>query len=32
MQPWYDALEELRYLLPDDEAKEKLAGEGWQVI
>lgn len=31
MQPWYTALEAMRYLLPDDQAREKLMGQSWQV-
>jgi len=31
LQPWYSALEAMRYLLPDDQAREKLAGQSWQV-
>jgi hypothetical protein len=31
LQPWYTALETMRYLLPDDQAREKLAGQAWQV-
>jgi hypothetical protein len=31
LQPWYDALETMRYLLPDSDAREKLVGESWQV-
>ncbi|KAF8071068.1 Dnah1 [Scenedesmus sp. PABB004] len=30
-RPWYAALEGMRYLLPDDEARDKLAGQSWQV-
>lgn len=29
LQPWYDLLEGLRHLLPEDEARDKLAGESW---
>ncbi len=28
-QPWYEHLESLRYLLPDDEARDKFIGESW---
>jgi hypothetical protein len=31
LQPWYSALEAMRYLLPDDQAREKLTGQSWQV-
>jgi hypothetical protein len=31
VQPWYEALEAMRYLLPDTDAREKLIGESWQV-
>ncbi|KAF6265909.1 dynein heavy chain 2 [Scenedesmus sp. NREL 46B-D3] len=30
-QPWYAALESMRYLLPEEDAKDKLAGQSWQV-
>eukprot|EP00878_Enallax_costatus_P016966 GHUV01017809.1.p1 GENE.GHUV01017809.1~~GHUV01017809.1.p1 ORF type:complete len:1283 (+),score=439.89 GHUV01017809.1:87-3935(+) len=29
-KPWYNALEAMRYLLPDEDAKEKLVGISWQ--
>ncbi len=29
MQPWYEHLESLRYLLPEEEAKDKFTGESW---
>ncbi|GBF98747.1 dynein heavy chain axonemal [Raphidocelis subcapitata] len=28
-QPWYDALEGMRHLLADDEARDRLAGGSW---
>jgi hypothetical protein len=31
LQPWYNALEAMHYLLPEDQAREKLAGQSWQV-
>lgn len=31
LQPWYSALEAMRYLLPEDQARERLAGQSWQV-
>lgn len=31
LQPWYTALEAMRYLLPDDQVREKVAGQSWQV-
>ncbi|WIA31960.1 hypothetical protein OEZ86_002815 [Tetradesmus obliquus] len=30
-QPWYAALESMRYLLPEDDAKDKLTGQSWQI-
>jgi hypothetical protein len=30
-QPWYAALESMRYLLPEEDAKYKLTGQSWQV-
>jgi hypothetical protein len=30
-QPWYAALESIRYLLPEDDATDKLTGQSWQV-
>lgn len=30
-QPWYNSLEAMRYLLPDEDAKEKVVGISWQV-
>ncbi|WIA11828.1 hypothetical protein OEZ85_011917 [Tetradesmus obliquus] len=30
-QPWYAALESMRYLLPEDDAKDKLMGQSWQI-
>lgn len=29
MQSWYGALENMRYSLPDEDAREKAAGEAW---
>lgn len=29
LQPWYDALESLHHLLPEDEARDRLTGESW---
>lgn len=31
VQPWYAALDAMRYLLPDEDARDKLTGQGWQV-
>eukprot|EP00879_Flechtneria_rotunda_P026761 GHRR01028584.1.p1 GENE.GHRR01028584.1~~GHRR01028584.1.p1 ORF type:complete len:438 (+),score=166.84 GHRR01028584.1:818-2131(+) len=31
LQPWYAALESMRYLLPDDETRDKVTGQSWQV-
>jgi hypothetical protein len=28
-QPWYEHLEALRYLLPEEDAKDKFTGESW---
>ena len=28
-QPWYEHLESLRYLLPEEEFKDKATGEAW---
>ncbi|KAG1679690.1 hypothetical protein FOA52_006209 [Chlamydomonas sp. UWO 241] len=28
-KPWYDALEGMRHLLPDDEARDKANGDAW---
>eukprot|EP00882_Tetradesmus_deserticola_P030997 GHRQ01035031.1.p1 GENE.GHRQ01035031.1~~GHRQ01035031.1.p1 ORF type:complete len:225 (+),score=128.54 GHRQ01035031.1:132-806(+) len=30
-QPWYAALESMRYLLPEEDARDKLTGQSWQV-
>ncbi len=30
-QPWYECLEGLKHLLPDDEARDRLAGESWPL-
>eukprot|EP00879_Flechtneria_rotunda_P025821 GHRR01027470.1.p1 GENE.GHRR01027470.1~~GHRR01027470.1.p1 ORF type:complete len:267 (+),score=120.11 GHRR01027470.1:1103-1903(+) len=30
-KPWYAALESMRYLLPDDETRDKVTGQSWQV-
>lgn len=29
VQPWYENLEGLRHLLPDEDAKDKAVGEAW---
>jgi hypothetical protein len=29
LQPWYEHLEALRYLLPEEDAKDKFTGESW---
>ena len=29
LQPWYEHLESLRHLLPEEEAKDKATGESW---
>lgn len=31
MQSWYGALENMHFSLPDDEAREKAAGEAWPL-
>ena len=31
MQSWYGALENMRYSLPDEDAREKAAGEAWPI-
>ena len=30
-QSWYGALENMRFSLPDEDAKEKAAGEAWPI-
>ena len=29
LQSWYSALEKMRYSLPDEDAREKAAGQSW---
>ena len=31
MQSWYGALENMRFSLPDEDAREKAAGEAWPI-
>jgi hypothetical protein len=31
VQPWYELLEAHRHLLPEEEARERLAGESWPL-
>ncbi len=31
LQPWYAALEEMQYLLPDEDSREKVAAESWSL-
>ena len=31
LQPWYAALEEMQYLLPDEDSREKVAAESWTL-
>ena len=31
LQPWYAVLEEMQYLLPDEDSREKVAAESWSL-
>ena len=31
LQPWYAVLEEMQYLLPEEDSREKVAAESWSL-
>lgn len=31
LQPWYECLEGFKHLLPEEEARDRLAGESWPL-
>lgn len=31
LQPWYDLLESMHHALPDEDARDKFAGESWAM-
>lgn len=31
LQSWYNALEKMRFALPDEDAREKAAGQSWPI-